>query len=254
MSTVIFKWNPSISSYSLKDYNKEKESMINHSHVWMNWSVWEHEKVRQDDTFYWLRVGADQPCGIVARGIITSRPYPGVDWSGRGRETYYVDFMPDAMFPTESELILTADTLEKAIPDFNWRGGHSGQVLSDEQAQKLDELWREHVLGLFREIYWYTRTAYMDLLFDEVIFSESTINVELSLEFPALSLIEYNNEANTKRAVTLPDAGIAATDLEIPEVRDLYARLKEHYATVDGVEHLAAALMAKHIDFDFRCS
>ena len=37
--------------------------------------------------------------------------------------------------------LLTSGELSKVIPDFVWTGGHSGQLLTDEQADKLEELW-----------------------------------------------------------------------------------------------------------------
>ena len=36
---------------------------------------------------------------------------------------------------------ISIDVLEKAIPDIDWRRGHSGQLLSEEDAEKLNELW-----------------------------------------------------------------------------------------------------------------
>ena len=35
------------------------------------------------------------------------------------------------------------DALEKALPNIDWRRGHSGQLLSQEDVEKLDELWDE---------------------------------------------------------------------------------------------------------------
>ena len=33
-----------------------------------------------------------------------------------------------------------------AIPDFEWRKGHSGTLLTDEQAQKLEKLFADYLL------------------------------------------------------------------------------------------------------------
>lgn len=39
---------------------------------------------------------------------------------------------------------LTSEQLTEVIPDFKWTGGHSGVVLTSEQAEKLEELWAEY--------------------------------------------------------------------------------------------------------------
>ena len=36
---------------------------------------------------------------------------------------------------------LNVEILEKELPDINWRKGHSGQLLSEKDAEKLNELW-----------------------------------------------------------------------------------------------------------------
>ena len=35
--------------------------------------------------------------------------------------------------------------LTEAIPDFNWEEGHSGEILSDSQADKLEEVWKDYI-------------------------------------------------------------------------------------------------------------
>lgn len=43
--------------------------------------------------------------------------------------------------------ILTSDKLAAEIPDFVWTGGHSGQILTEEQADKLNMLWNDYLDG-----------------------------------------------------------------------------------------------------------
>lgn len=75
-------------------------------------------------------------------------------WSGKGRVTYYVDFIPDVLLNPDTVPILTCEELQRAIPDFDWSKGHSGLVLNDEQAHQLDTLWKNFLLRndyLFKE-------------------------------------------------------------------------------------------------------
>ena len=41
--------------------------------------------------------------------------------------------------------LLTSEELAREIPDFVWTGGHSGQLLTQEQAVKLQELWGKYL-------------------------------------------------------------------------------------------------------------
>ena len=141
MKTVILKWNPAFSSYSMLHYLNDMYTLREEGVSDYNWSVWDWNQIHKGDRFFWVKVGMYGQTGIVASGTITSEPYKDEDWSGKGRETYYVDFLPDVLLNPDALPILTCAELEKTIPDFEWAKGHSGMVLNDEQVQKLEEVW-----------------------------------------------------------------------------------------------------------------
>lgn len=35
--------------------------------------------------------------------------------------------------------------MNKGVPGFNWNNGHSGEMLNDEQAFQLEEVWHNYV-------------------------------------------------------------------------------------------------------------
>ena len=143
MKTVILKWNPAFSSYSMMHYLNDMYYLREEEVSDYDWSVWDHDQIHEGDRFFWVKVGMYGQTGIVASGRITSNPYKGEDWSGKGRETFYVTFMPDVLLNPDALPILSCEELEKAIPDFEWSKGHSGLVLNDEQAQKLEAVWAD---------------------------------------------------------------------------------------------------------------
>lgn len=134
-NTVIFKWNPAISSYTTLDYLMS----IYKEDIRANWSVWDYTKMHKGDTCFMLKVGYGIT-GIVAKGTITSEPYTDRDWSGKGRTVYYCDFKYQIMINPETFNILSEAVLQDEIPDFEWHGGHSGLVLSSTQAHSLNKL------------------------------------------------------------------------------------------------------------------
>lgn len=142
------KWNPAISSYKMMDFLAEMNIALSGGDPSMNWSVWDHEKIRKRDIVYLLKVGYGAT-GIVAKGKVTSKAYRDDDWSGMGRETYYVDFEPICMVSPDAAPILTSQQLENDIPDFDWRGGHSGLLLTEEQESRLNTLWGNYIKDAF---------------------------------------------------------------------------------------------------------
>lgn len=141
-NVVILKWNPSFSSYEMWRYlvDLKQSIMTNGVDVDFDWSVFEHEKIHEGDRIFWVKLGYGQ-CGVVASGYVTSEPYKGEDWSGKGRETYYVNFEPDVMLNPDTLPILSTEVLTNDIPDFDWSHGHSGMVLAEKQGKKLESLW-----------------------------------------------------------------------------------------------------------------
>lgn len=137
MKTFILMWRPAISSYKMEDLEHELQE---YPDVWYNWSVWEHENAHEEDRFFMVRVGEGKT-GVVMSGYFSSDPYEDEDWSGKGRQTFYMDMQPDYIFHPENTDILSTEQLTAAIPDFDWTGGHSGRMLTDEQAEKLEVLW-----------------------------------------------------------------------------------------------------------------
>lgn len=139
--TYLLRWNPTISSFKLDDY-RDVLSKYPDRFSGMNWSVYEWEKAHKGDHYYMLRTGDDKD-GIVFRGVFTSDPYPGEDWAGNGKQRYYMDMDCYDCVPADEQSAITIETLEKSIPSIDWRRGHSGQLLSEEDADKLDKLWNK---------------------------------------------------------------------------------------------------------------
>ena len=139
--TYLMRWNPAISSFTEKDYEECVENRV-HGMFRMNWSIREWEEARRGDFFYMLRTG-DEEAGIVFSGQFTSDPYPGDDWAGSSKRRMYVDMI--CMNPVEpgTKPSLSLERLQKEIPSSDWTKGHSGILLSDNMAKRLDKIWEE---------------------------------------------------------------------------------------------------------------
>lgn len=143
--TVILMWNPSISDYKMEGFESDLEMLAESSGCsGFTWEVWDHENVKYGDDFYLIKVGPGVN-GVVMHGSVESSPCEGEDWSGRGRKVFYSDLDIDEMIHPDKCPLLTSDELAAEIPDFDWYGGHSGRVLTKDQAKKLKTLWKKYL-------------------------------------------------------------------------------------------------------------
>ena len=142
-NTFILMWNPSISSYTMERFEDDLRDMADgFPPNDFNWSVWDHEQARDGDRFFMVKVGPGTN-GIMMSGTFFSDPYQGEDWSGKGRTVFYMDMEIDEMIHPDRCPILTSERLSEEIPDFEWKGGHSGRILTEEQAEKVAILWNQ---------------------------------------------------------------------------------------------------------------
>lgn len=139
MATYILFWNPAISSYNKNRflYDFEFEYGVG------NWSFKEYERIEPGDIFYMVRCGEGN-IRIVMKGVIISEAYHSYDWSNKNRQNiFYANIYQNFTINSFKNVkLLTPDRLTKEIPGFNWYGGHSGRLLNEDDAVKLDALWQ----------------------------------------------------------------------------------------------------------------
>lgn len=140
MKTIILKWNPAISSVSMEDMQWSIKETWDTLDSDFNWSIYDWEKAEKGDRIFMLRVGRGK-VGIMASGWLSSDTYEGDDWRGTDEKRRYADILFDVMIYPQRNNILDTKTLQKEIPSVDWKGGHSGVVISDEEASKLESVW-----------------------------------------------------------------------------------------------------------------
>lgn len=134
----LMRWNPTISSFTENDYEESVANMKN-GMFRMNWSIREWEEARKGDMFFMLRTGDDK-AGMVFNGQFISDPYPADDWNGSAKRRMYVDMICTNPIDPKKKPRISPAQLQKAIPSIDWQQGHSGTLLSEEEAAKLDEI------------------------------------------------------------------------------------------------------------------
>lgn len=137
MATFILLGNPDISSYSLGYHRRFLETRPKNYEL--NWSVWEHDKAHEGDEFYMVcckkrpaegktypdgrpvwESYADSTTGICMIGHLSSAPYGGEDWSGKGRPTYYMNRDIERVTDPSDCVILDTEELKAVTPAVSW--------------------------------------------------------------------------------------------------------------------------------------
>lgn len=136
----VLRWNPSISSFSVADFEDEFSQLqgkkpFDRAHP-LDWNVWDWKDVMHRDLFVMMMVGQKHN-GIVWGGFFDGYPYQYEDKDGNPLKSVF--FKTDAMYMhrIEHTNILSAEKLMEAIPEVDWLHGHSGELLSVENAEKL---------------------------------------------------------------------------------------------------------------------
>ncbi len=249
MGIVILKWNPAFSSYTMVRFlnHLEKCALANDGSIGMNWSVWEYGKVHKGDTCFLLKVGYGQT-GIVARGVITSEPYSGEDWSWRNRPTMYCDFDFEVMINPDAFPLLTSAELSEAIPEFDWFGGHSGMVLTEGQGEKLEQLWQN---------YMQRQAADFEKASDQNLFllsgSVSPIGAPYTLQredsYSGPKIILEKEEGDLHTRLNIYNYHRVLGKFGVRSWRALQQLLFQRYPTAEALPNLCADLFQAEVDF-----
>lgn len=249
MSTVILKWNPGFSSYTMARFlgDLEKCARSGKDETEMNWSVWDFDKVHVGDTFYMLKVGYGQT-GIVARGTLTSEAYAGEDWSWRGRPTKYCNLNFEIMINPDAFPLLDSFALAQAIPDFDWKGGHSGLVLTDEQAERLEGRWSEYLQS---------QAEYFDKASDHNLYvqftpseSETPYTMKLQEDYRGASIVLKFTKDGLTHSLNIFNIERVLGKFGVKSWRKLQHFFYYRYPTTESLQMLCGELFKYQIEYD----
>jgi hypothetical protein len=155
------------------------------------WNV-ANRSIEPGDRVFLMRSGRE-PKGIIASGYAISTPFQAQHHSGEpGKTQMSVKVQWDSLKDPESEKILAASELARAIPSVHWFSRASGIKIPGASRAKLEELWKEYSSKVPAE----THTT------------ESGVNAGAKMDTP-LNLILYGPPGTgktyqtIKRAVTI---------------------------------------------------
>lgn len=132
----VLRWNPAISSYKKETHKSLCRDIKKNDSLFMNWSIYEWEKLCYGDAFITQQVGGKND-GIAVIGKFVSRCFEEESWRDDGTKIHYADIKIFYAFDREKEKVLGAEELERDFPNIDWHGGHSGMMMKTEDAERL---------------------------------------------------------------------------------------------------------------------
>lgn len=139
-NTFIMAWDPTTSHYTIDELDNDMAKWA--KGYWptdFGWSIHEWQKAHKGDRFFMMHVG-ESGGGIFAAGRFTSVPY-AEDYNGK----HHINMEFETVIHPERAEIITTEELEHELAHIDWRNIPSGQMLSKEDAVRMELMWRDYV-------------------------------------------------------------------------------------------------------------
>ena len=133
IEALLLSWNPENPDWNYKEAylkvkNGEKSEMV--------WRTSRKNGVEEKTEVFLLKIGTEEPKGIIAHGYIIEEPY-------LENGIHYVDVEFDKILDYENEEILKQEDLMLKFPEQKWSPQASGIEIKETVAPELREMWNK---------------------------------------------------------------------------------------------------------------
>ena len=109
-----------------------------------NWPICNPNGIFHHERFYMLFIGESSRF-IMMRGKFVSAPHPDTYWEGNGQQRFWVGLYIEQYIHYTKGPVLDVAYLSKDIPSVDWRGDNRELILTEDESEKLEQLWEQHV-------------------------------------------------------------------------------------------------------------
>lgn len=143
MNTFLFAWNPKRWTWSTID--ADVESCKAKKYFDDRWSCGVTKKIVPGDRAFLIKLGSEQPTGIMASGTVLTAPFEEEHYIDPSKLAWYVDLRYDVLLHPHKEEILLKSDLQAIIPKVHWSPQASGMTIPPDEAAMLETLWTAHL-------------------------------------------------------------------------------------------------------------
>lgn len=109
-----------------------------------NWPIHCPDEIYRGVIFYMLRIRKNSR-DIMMKGEFRSAPSPDLYWNGKGQRRHWARLAIEQLIHPVIGPTLGIDKLASAIPTVNWKECPFEMMLTEEESEKLEQLWKQHV-------------------------------------------------------------------------------------------------------------
>ena len=109
-----------------------------------NWPICNPNGVFHHERFYMIYIGESSRF-IMMRGKFVSAPHPDTYWEGNGQQRFWVGLYIEQYIHYTKGPVLDVACLSKEIPSVDWLGNNHENILTEEESEKLEQMWKKHV-------------------------------------------------------------------------------------------------------------
>ena len=148
MNTFLFTWNPK--KWAWKTLDADVARCKAKKYFDDRWSCGVTKRIMPGDRAFLMKLGNEQPIGIMASGSVLTEPVEGDHYSDPTKTAWYVDLRYDVLLHPENEELLSKSYLQEIISNVRWTPQASGMSIPPDEAAMLEGLWTSHLskLGL----------------------------------------------------------------------------------------------------------
>lgn len=143
MNTFLFAWNPKRWTWLTIDV--DVESCKAKKYFDDRWSCGVTKKIVPGDRAFLIKLGSEQPTGIMASGTVLTAPFEEEHYTDPSKLACYVDLRYDVLLHPHKEEILLKSDLQAIIPKVHWSPQASGMTIPPDEAAMLETLWAAHL-------------------------------------------------------------------------------------------------------------
>jgi len=143
MGTYLFTWNPE--RWGWESLEEDSALYKRRGYLDGRWSCGVTKSIVPGDRAFLIKLGKDEPKGIMASGFTVSAPFEARHYSDPTKTANYTYLRYDVLLNPRSEELLHRSLLLEELPDVQWSPQGSGISIAPEAAARLEDLWRRHL-------------------------------------------------------------------------------------------------------------
>ncbi len=143
MATYLFTWNPDRWPWESLD-----DDIVFYRRTGFfdgRWSCGVTKKIVPGDRAFLIKLGKDEPKGIMASGYSISTSFEAPHYSDPTKTANYTSIRYDVLLNPKTEELLERNLLIQKLPDVNWSPQGSGVTIHPDAAFELEQFWRYHI-------------------------------------------------------------------------------------------------------------